>query len=291
MKRASNSVKKTIRKKIASKYSILLILIVALVLIVIFVVPKPPSPYAGLEARIQTELEVAKLKQNRPDYLPSIVYQNLPPFPKDFYEIDTLVGAGLKTDLLALGEEYYRQPEFYPAWERTVGFYQNPEQNRRGIFGYGAYPGDIGVETAPGSNFSVVTFFHAGYQTETYQGMALAVTYPDIASIPTKDLESSLPVYQNTSKIADYFTVTFEPSAFALEPAFPIFQKGWTQRVMVNVKVAENTPNARYVIGVNPTAPPNNLRGQWIDKYRLKYVDAGGHFVGRPFFQLTIDVV
>ncbi len=274
------------------KYVVLpVVAVVVLASLLIYVQLKQPSPYAGLEARIQAELEVAKLKQNRPDYLPAIVYQNLPAFPKDFYEIDTMVKSGLKTDLLDLSEDYYGQPEFYPAWERTVPYYQNPDQTRRGVFGYGAYPGDIGVETAPGSSFDIGAFFHAGYQTETYQGMALAVTYPDFASIPTKDLSGSLPVYQDTSSIGDYFTVTFEPDAFVLEPAFPIFQKGWTQKVKINVTVAEDTPKARYVIGVNPVAPPNSLRNQWVDKYRLKYVDAGGHFVGRPFFQLTVDVV
>lgn len=280
-------------KKTAKRYALPLIIIVAAVFIVFILTqqPKAPSAYAGLEARIATALEVAKLTSNRPDYLPPIVYQNLPPFPKDFYEIDTLITFGIKKDLTDLGPEYYKQPEFYPTWEEILPHYQNPDQKRRGIFGYGIYPGDIGVETSGGGSFKIVTFAHSGFQIETYQGMGLAVTYPDFASIPTQDLQSSLPVYQNTSKIGDYFTVTFNPEAFALTPAFPIFESGWTQRIEINVKVAENTPRGRYVIGVNPTTPPNNLRTEWVNKYRLKYVDAGGHFVGRPFFQLTVDVV
>ena len=279
------------RKKYLILLPIVVIVVAAAFVVALTAASRPPTAYAGLEARIQTALEAAKLKETRPDYLPLIVYQNLPPFPKDFYEIDTLVEEGILTDLSNIDGTYYLQPEFYPTWEEIVPHYQNPDQTRRGIVGYGAYPADIGVETSPGSEFTVVTFFHAGMQTETYQGMRLAATYPDMASIPTKDLQTTLPVNQDPAAAARYFTVTFDPETFVLEPSFPIFQAGWTRRIAIHVRVAEDTPSARYVIGVNPESPVPEQRTQWINQYRLKYVDAGGHYVGRPFFQLTIDVI
>ena len=46
------------------------------------------------------------------------MYKELPQFTKDFYKIRTLVWAGMIQDLSTIGEEYWKQPEWFPKFEK-----------------------------------------------------------------------------------------------------------------------------------------------------------------------------
>jgi len=272
----------------------LIIAIVAIIIIAagLFYFSQQQQPqYGTIEQKIARQLEEAKLKTTRPDYLPSVVYQNLPLFPKDFYEIDALVELGRLTDLVSLEDKYWKQPEFYPTFESNIADIQNPNINRLYAFGYGAYPGDIGVDVKPGSDFTVATFFYSSWLVETWQGMRMQEFYPVQTGVPTQDLNGTkFSVIQDPDVVKTYFNVSFEPSVFLLGPSSPIFDYNWTQKVLVHIKVSPDTPKGRYVIGVNPVAPPKEYSDRWLMKYRLKYTDASAGVVGRPFFQLVVDV-
>jgi len=58
----------------------------------------------------------------------------------------------------------------------------------------------------------------------------------------------------------------------------------------VTVKVNENTPQGRYVIGVVPVSPDEDKSLEWMLKYD-GYVPAGGMSrVSRPLYQMDVTV-
>lgn len=254
--------------------------------------PKPqPKDYGTIEEKIARQIEEAKAKSARPDYLPPVVYKNLPAFPEDFYVIDALFYIGKITDYVNLEEKYWKQPEFYPTFEANLDKIQNPSLDRFYAFGYGAYPGDIGVGVKPGDEFTVATFFYSSWLVETWQGMKMQHFYPVQTGVPKSDLNGTqFTVIQDPDAVKDYFDISFEPVVFLLGPSSTIFDYNWTQKILVHVKVSPDTPEGRYVIGVNPVAPPREYSNQWTMQYRLKYADASAGVVGRPFFQIVVDV-
>jgi len=226
-----------------------------------------------------------KLPEERPDYLPAEVYKNLPPFPKDFYEIDALLTFSKFIDLRVLGPEYYKQPEFIPEWESEgVTLMRNPEKGRYGIWGWGAYPADQGYTALAGDDFTAITYFHTSWNIQSYQGMQMEALFPEQGSV------NGIPISQDSNEVKNYFDVSLSPSAFVIGPTFPIFDENWTQRVDVMVKISPDTPPGTYLIGVNPTAPPPELENEWRWQYRLHYANAGSTGLSRPFFQLMVEV-
>ncbi len=247
--------------------------------------------YGTIEEKIQAEIDAAKQKITRPDYLPAVVYKNLPPFPEDFYTIDLLIFLGRITDIIDLDEKYWKQPEFYPGFEDNINLIANPERGRFYGIGYGAYPGDIGAEAGPGDDFTVASFFHTSWLVETYQGMQMNVVYPSDTNVPSQNLEGNqASVKQDPEVVKNYFEVTATPDIFLLEPANPIFGSNWAQKVLVHVKIKEDTPKGIYVIGINPTTPPKEYGQKWTKQYLTKYVDASAGVIGRPFVRIIVDV-
>ena len=241
------------------------------------------APYYGtIEEALAESTQL--LPTDRPDYLPEEVYENLPPFPEDFYYIDAILTfqRGI-LDLPNLGPEYYLLPEFYPTWESLgVELTANPDRNRSTIWGWGAYPADQGVETIPGDTFQVATFFHTSWTVQSFQGMELIPVFPGTGTI------NGVTVSSPNSE--DYFTVTLDPNLILLGPAFPRFDREWSHKIVVTVDVAENTPPGDYLLGIDPRAPPQEASREWALAHKLRYVDAGTTGVGRPYFQLLVTV-
>ena len=276
--------------------------IAALIIIVVFAVGvaaysgfastgQATKKYGTIEEKIQAEIDEAKTKITRPDYLPAVVYKNLPPFPDNFYTIDLLVFLGRLTDTVNLEEKYWKQPEFYPLFEDNVGLIANPVKGRFYGVGYGAYPGDIGAEAGPGDDFTVASFFHTSWLVETYQGMKMDVVFPSNSQIPNQNLNGTqLSVSQDPEKAKEYFEVTTTPDVFLLEPVNPIFGYNWTVKVLVHIKVKPETPKGTYVIGINPGTPPKEHSQRWIRQYLTRYNDGSSAVAGRPFVRITVDV-
>ncbi len=227
----------------------------------------------------------------RPDYgLSQAMFRNLPPLPPDFWEVDEKFYQGGITDFVELGDEYYRQPEFYPTFEDNIEFIKNPQGGRIYAFGIGAYPGDIGAEVPPDSIFTVATFFHSSWLVETHQGVKLEAVYPERTDILNPDLQDvNFTVKQEPSKMGKYFNVTFDPELFVLGPTAPVFDENWTLKVKINVTVDKEAPKGTYVIGVNPVVPSPEYSELWLKTYE-KYSDAAGFRIGRPSFQLVVFV-
>jgi hypothetical protein len=244
------------------------------------------SKYGNItEALRELREGVGSLPENRPDYLPPEVYQNLPAFPKDFYEIDILLTNAKLTYLAPLGEEYWKQPEFYPGWEEEgVKLHQNPEKGRYGVWGWGAYPADQGYSSLPGDDFTATTYFHSSWVIQSYQGMQMQAVFPEEGYV------NGVQVSQDPVNTSKYFDISFDPEIFIVEPSFPIFGAEWAKRVQITVKISPGTPPGNYIIGVNPVAPPKQQDDEWRLQYRLKYASAGATGLTRPFFQILLEV-
>lgn len=227
----------------------------------------------------------------RPDYdFPNDTFKNLPPLPQDFWEVDRRFQNGEITDYIDMGEQYWKQPEFYPTFENNIDFMRNPEPGRIYAYGIGAYPGDIGVDAFPDSQFTVASFFFSSWLVQTYQGVSLEDVYPERTEIPTPDLQSiNFTVTQNPAEVGKYFNVTFEPELFVIEPTSPVFNENWTRKVKVNIIVNNETPKGVYVIGVDTVPPPPDISEAWLKTYRA-YSDAGAFKVGRAPFQIVVFV-
>ena len=198
--------------------------------------------------------------------LPPKVFANLPPLPGDFSRVlgDLYTG---EVQMGKIGEEYYLQPEFYPTFADTIEVMQFPRQHW-GVLGFGVFPSTVKV-TSSGEPFSVATIFHTSWLVETYQGMRLEVVM---------DAEKDR-----------FFDVSLNPDIILLEPAYPVFGKDWAQKILITV-TPHQPPPGTYLIGIAPTSPPGEFSQKWSSQYE-KYTEGGGVFgVGRPLFQIILDI-
>jgi len=254
----------------------------------------------------QHAIDVIKSKASlRPSYCidnncidPTIVFRELPPFPKDFNEVDIMVennqypiAENFSKDIP--DKNYYLQPEFYPSWEdQGVPLYTEFESGYSpgfvGIIGYGSYPGDIVVDPImPGQNFLTITYWHTSWAIAKFQGMSLIPTYP--ANGETQ--MGLFVVKQNPSEVKKYFNVEIIPNTILLDPTYPLFGPEWAKKIRIKVHVKENTPPGKYLIGITPVDPPKELQNQWIREHRLKYTTVSMAGIGRPMYQIFVNVV
>jgi hypothetical protein len=250
------------------------------------------SGKSPLEIAIEQRLQGAEDIKKRQTDLPAIFFKNLPPFPEDFYRVRILVLYGKISNLDIIGENYWKQPEFLPGFEDTaVPLIKNPQVGRWGAFGFGVYPGDTRVTASPGSEFVVKTFVHTSWLVETYQGVRLFPEYRKEVDLPYQDLQGSTKVTQDPEVVKNYFEVSVDPELMVLEPAFPIVEKGWIQKLNVKVKVKPNTPPGTYVIGINAGAPSPEVNDKMMMKYLNRYTTGGSTVgVGRSFYQIAVFV-
>lgn len=285
----ANATKRGMPRKL--KIAVLSLIIVAIVgaalpLTGFFTYLSPPPKEEKYYGAISEALKEngAILPKERPDYLPAEVYENLPPFPEDFYYIDEIVTfqEGI-LDLENLEDKYYKQPEFYPTWESMgVDLTRNPERGRATLWGWGAYPADEGFSTYPGQEFTAATFFHSSWQVQSWQGMKLETVFPSTSMVRGSQIHSA--------DAEKYFTAVISPDLILLGPTFPRFDQNWTYKVSVKIKVSPEAPPGEYLIGVNPTFPPTEVKREWTLQHKLRYVDGGATGFDRPYFQMLVQV-
>jgi len=151
-------------------------------------------------------------------------------------------------DLCSLNEDYFLQPEFYSdSWERGKRYYESHDYERWGVHGYGAYPGNLVIEfqnASVGNWISLCTFFHTGWNVETWQGIKLV------------------------AEENEYFDVDVNPNEFLLGRTFPVFACGeedsWAKKLKLNVSVLKTPPAGTYEIGINTVAPSIENVNKWF---------------------------
>ncbi len=172
---------------------------------------------------------------------------NLPDKPEDF-DLILREMQSRYIDLCELDRGYFLQPEFYSnSWARGKHYYDNHDYKRWGVHGYGAYPGNPVIEfknADVGSWISFCTFFHTGWNVETWQGIRLIAE-------------------QN-----EYFNVDIEPDEFLLGRTFPVFECGevdsWAKKLKLNVSIKKKPPEGVYKIGINSITPSEENAEKWF---------------------------
>lgn len=242
---------------------------------------------------LAAEVSTNGTNSGRPDYLPSGMFARLPDMPEDFYAIRSLVRLGRIVDLAALGPEYWMQPEFFPQFEEIgVPLLQNPPVGRWGAFGILIYPADTVITTTPGEEFATQFFLKSGYLVETYQGINLEVLYPNAGVITTgvRYSDGTNSIRQDGEQVAQYFDVEVQENPFVLEPNFPVYNQNGTRMVNLTIKVAENTPPGKYLIGLDTTGVPTDIEQEWVKKYLTLYTSGTMTKLDRPYYQAFIEV-
>jgi len=171
----------------------------------------------------------------------------LPEKPADF----DLILREMQThyiDLCQLDERYFLQPAFYSnSWIRGKRYYDNHDYERWGVYGYGAYPGNLVIEfqnATVGNWISLCTFFHTGWNVETWQGIKLI------------------------AEENEYFSVNIEPNEFLLGRTFPVFkcskEDSWAKKLNLNISILKAPPAGTYEIGINTANPSTGNSKKWF---------------------------
>lgn len=216
------------------------------------------------------------------------IFNKLPPIPKDMWRYRHMLSTGqiLGDVLCELTPDYYTQPELYPNFvTQHIKPYKYPDPYHWTPRGYGTYPADMETIMGQGDFVEVCTFFYTGFSVETYQGFGLQPIYP------TKFTYNKVNYIQNPEQVKEYLTVEITPKNILLEPAYLMFEKGWSQKITVKVISKENTPKGIYQIGFNPIKPDLDLASIWQTKYTNKFRNGPGGFgVDRPQFLMVVRI-
>ena len=249
------------------------------------------TEFESLQELVSRELAFENQRRpHREEYgIPKEVFEDLPPVPDDFGTMAYMFGIGKWVDLTYFTEGYYKQPEFYSGFkEVALKLWKQPDPTSWGVIGWGAYPGDVWVETYPGAEFEATTFWHTGWGVQTHQGLQLIPVYPASSVDEAEKVFNT----QDPVEVSKYFTVTFDNPIILLGPSYPKFSKNWATKAIVRVKVNNNAPNGAYVLGIDAGMPPEELRTEWLKQYKMMYFDAasGGLSLNRPHFRLIIKI-
>lgn len=221
------------------------------------------------------------------------IFRDLPPLPDDFGPVKALIDGGRIRDVCErIGEEYWKQPEFYPNFiPGGVSLMLNPPENRMGIQGYGSFPSEGLVGANPGDTIRTCTFIHTSWFISTYQGLKLVPAYMDDAELSENFFsDGTKTVEQNAEENQNYFDIEIEPIQFLIEPTWGYFYNGWVKKADIVVHVSPNTPPGKYLVGVGVTAPNQDQAEEWLWEYKTIYVNAGAFGIGRPLYMIGIEV-
>lgn len=206
----------------------------------------------------------ASVNEARPDYgLGYDTFRALPSMPDDFDAVMEAINRTLDYDV---GEEYYKQPEFYPTFEKFIGTMKNPPGDRIAIWGVGLYPARHEYRAYQGNDFTVVVYLHAAWMVQTFQGAMIDADYNK-----------------------EYFDVSVSPDTVLLGPAYPGFDKDWAQKIAVKIRV-KNAPKGVHYVTVNPGPPPPEQIEEWRNIYKGLYVSMSSSSPDQPYLKIAVDV-
>ncbi len=183
------------------------------------------------------------------------IFSELPPTPENFGEIAYFLASGSFFAVGGLGEEYWKQPEFYPGFkENGLRYWTEPDASSWAPNGYGTYPAEqwATLKTGDTEIFEATVFLYSGYGVQTYQGVTL---FPQ-------------------AEASQHFDIEITPNTLILEPNFPAFQSEWAKKIIIRGTLKPDTPKGEYLVAVNVGFPPEDKRKEWALKYLNLYQDA-----------------
>jgi len=256
-------------------------------------------------------------------------FGELPKFPQDFFTISSLIYDGKITDYARLGDQYWKQPEFYPAWftvlDNTSYVYFDPDMWTPE--GYGCYPSIKEITTnAKGKSITVDTYFRTGFGTDAYQGLVVRPILPDqalsILGTPLFDQPSNAdkyltvkitnpddPIYEQFKDNLIYNNVNDQDWFTILKPTHQIlydeygnkigesgFPEDWVRLLTIQIDLDKNIPNGDYIIAIKVDTPCFEINQEYYfaqdhEYYGAWYFPAGRYqLTGRPHFQIIMHV-
>jgi len=230
----------------------------------------------------------------RTEELPAKMFAGLPDFPKDFYQVRSLIRSGRLTDYANLEEEYWQQPEFFPHFEDIgIPLLANPPKDRWGAFGIASFPADSVGAIRQGETLDMYFFIKSNYLVETYQGVHLVPVFNEITEIESGFAmpDGSRSIKQDTKIAREHISVSVDPNPFVLYPNFPKYHVNGTKKVKVTISVSENTPPGNYVIGLDTSEVPYEDEQRWLREFLNLYTSGGMTKIDRPYFQAFVEVI
>ena len=265
---------------------------------------KEESKYPGLDAKIRNALLAVEKISKRPpeeDYLPYIMFKELPLFPKDFYAKRVLYRYGLiEMDPNDITPEYWKQPEWFPRFEEsTLNLLQNAPVDRYGVCCFGIYPADAFIKLEVGETepytFTKYTLIRSAPLVELYQGVRLDSYYPKEGKV-----EKDITPWQENPKIEfvqdpeiakKYIHISIDPEQFLLDPSFPIYKREYIKLITMAITIDPEIPKGNYIVGFDTVAPDEGVSKEWMLKYPGGYNDARmGMFFSPRQYRLFITI-
>jgi len=186
----------------------------------------------------------------RPDYpFSDEVFEGLPPFPRDFYEIKSLF---LDKAITAwhLGEDYL-QPELLTTWDYWSVVVYGKNTSRFGIYGASFFPSNFNYgNVEKGDVINVSGFIRADWGIQYLQGCSIYL--PTVEGL---DLELVHPERE-----------------ILLQPTYPKFIEGWIQKFLVRITVLEE---GDYSFKIFEGVPSDYTDDVWKSRYGEEYISLG----------------
>lgn len=255
-------------------------------------------------------------------------FGELPDFPKDFFRMAQLVYDGKFVKYEELGEEFWKQPEFFPGWWDTICTrYVSHDVKRWTPEGYGVYPmiKEISVSET-GVTILVTAYFRTGYATHAFQGIIIRPYLPGGArsilgntifeqpsnaqeyisvNIANPDDE----IYESFKNDIPYTNVNDNDWFTILKPTHQIhydkygnklgesgFPDDWVRIMELEIEIAEGTPSGDYVVAIDIVPPCFEINQEYYysnshPSYGYSYYPAGHfHHTTAPHFQAIVHV-
>ncbi len=164
------------------------------------------------------------------------IFDQLDTPPPDYEEEKNWMYDGNSESLGWISQETYQQPEFYPTFSTS------------GINAWVKAPATLqfsmGLIGTPAKQITALPPGKKEFSTYLFVGSSWGVTARQAGSLHY-DIEPDANI-----------TIDFSPNTFFLGKSFPVFEKGWVERIHLRGTINENVEPGTYYITVLAT-PPN----------------------------------
>jgi len=184
---------------------------------------------------------------DRPDYsFSDDVFNELEPFPDDFWEIKRLLSS--QSIMVSQLNESYYQPEILPMWDYWAEIVYSNNSNTFGSYGIFIYPSLFKINNVQeGDVIDISALIYTNWGIQMYQGAEIYFTYPDHIEV-----ELIKPTNPN----------------ILLSPTYPQFLPGWMQLIKIRIHVNEEKSAD---VNIAERFPIDEYENEWRETYQPYY--------------------
>jgi len=215
--------------------------------------------------------------------VPACVFGFLPEVPYNLRTISSSLEDSWDVQISCnlLGEEYWKQPEFYKNQDSLLNYYLDKP------FGFTApniagYSDELVASIPAGGAFSACVFVSSQAGMSSFAAVPLdTIVYGGEGTSPKLENNFFSDGNRTTGSedMSRYFEIEISPDLFVFEPSYPMFHQNWTQKVKLNVKSLKNTPKGRYMIILGPFGTLDKELDEYLSiEYGVRYQNMGGMY-------------